>query len=63
MNLCETLKMPCCGAQAFSGAGSRFNSPVNDGPHGSALCHTICLNCGSAVKSNIKVLSLFTGKK
>ena len=56
-------KCPFCGATGFTEAKSRFVSPVDDGFHGSVLYHTICLECGSVVRSFIKDKEPFINKK
>lgn len=56
-------KCPYCGAEEFADAKSRFVSPIDDGFHGSVLYHTICLNCGSVIRSYIKDIKPFINKK
>ena len=56
-------KCPFCGANEFAEAKSRFVSPIDDGFKGSVLYHTICLECGSVVRSFIKDTEPFINKK
>ena len=51
------------GAKDFTEAKARFVSPLDDGFHGSVLYHTICLNCGSVVRSYIKDIKPFVKNK
>ncbi|MCR5806462.1 MAG: hypothetical protein K6G68_05425 [Oscillospiraceae bacterium] len=51
---------PFCGGKKFTEAKARFVSPIDDGFHGSVLFHTICLDCGSVVRSYIKDIKPFT---
>ncbi len=50
---------PFCGSKDFTEAKARFVSPLDDGFHGSVLYHTICLKCGSVVRSYVKDLKPF----
>ena len=59
----EIKKCPFCGAKDFTEAKARFVSPLDDGFHGSVLYHTICLNCGSVVRSYIKDIKPFVKNK
>ncbi len=55
-------KCPYCGGNEFAEAKQRFVSPMEDGLHGSVLFHTICLGCGSVVRSYIKDIAPFIKK-
>lgn len=52
-------KCPYCGATEFAEAKQRYVSPAYDGFHGSVLYHTICLKCGSVVRSFVKDVKPF----
>ena len=58
----DNAKCPYCGKEEFAEAKARFVSPVDDGFHGSVLYHTICLGCGTVVRSYIKDISPFIKK-
>lgn len=53
---------PYCGGNTFAEAKQRFISPVDDGMHGSVLYHTVCIGCGSVVRSFIKDIAPFVNE-
>ncbi|MCR5120974.1 MAG: hypothetical protein K6B74_00985 [Ruminococcus sp.] len=57
-----TEKCPYCGGNEFAEAKQRYVSPVDDRLHGSVMFHTICMGCGSVVRSYIKDIAPFLKK-
>lgn len=55
-------RCPYCGGRDFAEAQARYISPIGDGFHGSVLYHTLCLTCGSVVRSYVKNLKPFMRK-
>lgn len=56
-------KCPWCGSAEFTEAMARYVSPLNDKLHGSVMYHTICLECGTVLRSYIKDVKPFLRKK
>lgn len=63
MKLIQITECPFCGGSKFTDAKARYVSPIDDGFHGSVLFHTICLECGSVVRSYIKDTAPFISDK